>query len=102
MFHWRSGGVKRQNCRAGSASFGSSDVGILRGNYRPFAIALHEHLHHDAVARLPRGAIMLGGVAAYGLSVAAFASSTFFGLSIVLMAVTGVFQNFSSANDCLR
>jgi len=29
----------------------------LRGNYRPFAIALHEHLHHDAVARLPRGAI---------------------------------------------
>src|SRR6266542_1809581 len=41
----------------GSASFGSSDVGILRGNYRPFAIPLHEHLHHHAVARLPWGAI---------------------------------------------
>ncbi|HEY3117558.1 MAG TPA: MFS transporter [Chloroflexota bacterium] len=42
--------------------------------------------------RLPRGAIMLGGVAAYGLSVAAFASSTVFALSILLMAVAGVFH----------
>ena len=42
--------------------------------------------------RLPRGAVMLGGVAAYGLSVAAFASSSVFYLSILLMVLAGGFH----------
>jgi hypothetical protein len=32
---------------------GSSNVGILRSNYRPLTIALYEHLYHHAIAGLP-------------------------------------------------
>lgn len=47
--------------------------------------------------RLPRGVIMLGGVALYGLSVAAFAASPWFHLSIGLMAVVGAAHVSSQA-----
>jgi len=40
--------------------------------------------------RLSRGMLMLGGAAAYGLSVLAFAASGWFALSVVLMVVAGV------------
>lgn len=39
--------------------------------------------------RLPRGPLMLGGVALYGLTVAAFAASPWFRLSLGLMAFVG-------------
>jgi hypothetical protein len=38
---------------------GLSNIGILHSNYRPLAIALHEHLDHDAIPRLPRGAVWI-------------------------------------------
>lgn len=47
--------------------------------------------------RLPRGIVMLGGVALYGLVVIAFAASTWFELSIVLMGVTGLCHVHSHA-----
>lgn len=40
--------------------------------------------------RMPRGILMLGGVGAYGLLVVVFAFSTWFNLSLVLMAVIGL------------
>ena len=40
--------------------------------------------------RLPRGRFMLGGVTLYGLSVAAFAASPSFRLSLVLMSIIGL------------
>jgi MFS family permease len=40
--------------------------------------------------RMPRGILMIGGVGAYGLLVVAFAFSTAFNLSLVLMAVIGL------------
>lgn len=40
--------------------------------------------------RLPRGPIMLGALAVYGLAVAGFAASPWFALSFGLMAVTGL------------
>jgi predicted MFS family arabinose efflux permease len=40
--------------------------------------------------RLPRGLVMLGGVTLYGLSVAAFAASPSFRLSLVLMSIIGL------------
>jgi MFS family permease len=47
--------------------------------------------------RMPRGIFMLGGAALYGLSVAAFATSPWFRLSIVLMVVIGVANVFCNA-----
>jgi MFS family permease len=40
--------------------------------------------------RLPRGMLMLGGAATYGLSVLAFGASGWFALSVALMVVVGV------------
>jgi MFS family permease len=40
--------------------------------------------------RLPRGMLMLGGCVAYGLILIAFATSTWFGLSIAIMVIAGV------------
>ena len=40
--------------------------------------------------RMPRGILMIGGVGVYGLLVAVFAMSTWFSLSMVLMAVMGL------------
>jgi MFS family permease len=40
--------------------------------------------------RLPRGPIMLGALLVYGLAVVAFAASPWFGVSFVLMAITGL------------
>src|SRR5438874_9326784 len=40
--------------------------------------------------RLPRGLLMLGGVTVYGLSVAAFAASASFRLSLSLMTLVGL------------
>ncbi len=40
--------------------------------------------------RMPRGILMIGGVGAYGLLVVVFAASTWFELSLVLMAVIGL------------
>ncbi len=40
--------------------------------------------------RMPRGLLMIGGVGVYGLLVAVFAMSTWFSLSMVLMAVMGL------------
>ncbi len=40
--------------------------------------------------QLPRGALMLGGVALYGLAVIAFSASPWFELSLVLMGVGGL------------
>ena len=40
--------------------------------------------------QLQRGILMLGGVAMYGICVVAFSTSSWFGLSVVLMALTGV------------
>ena len=40
--------------------------------------------------RMPRGIVMIGGVGVYGLLVAVFAMSTWFSLSMVLMAVMGL------------
>ena len=40
--------------------------------------------------RMPRGILMIGGVGAYGLLVVVFAFSTWFNLSLVLMAVIGL------------
>ena len=40
--------------------------------------------------RMPRGILMIGGVGVYGLLVAVFAMSTWFPLSMVLMAVMGL------------
>jgi len=45
--------------------------------------------------RMPRGLFMLGGVALYGLGVVAFAASSWFHLSMVLMVVVG-FANVCS------
>ena len=45
--------------------------------------------------RMPRGLFMLAGVALYGLSIAAFAASSWFHLSILLMVVIG-FANVCS------
>jgi predicted MFS family arabinose efflux permease len=45
--------------------------------------------------RMPRGLFMLGGVALYGISVVAFAGSSWFALSMVLMVVVG-FANVCS------
>ncbi len=45
--------------------------------------------------RMPRGAFMLGGVALYGVSVVAFAASSWFHLSMVLMVIVG-FANVCS------
>jgi len=47
--------------------------------------------------RMPRGIFMLGGAALYGLSVAAFATSPWFRLSMVLMVVIGVANVFCNA-----
>lgn len=47
--------------------------------------------------RLPRGVIMLWGIAAYGLSIAAFGFSTRFELSVLLMIIAGVFHVSSQA-----
>jgi predicted MFS family arabinose efflux permease len=41
-------------------------------------------------ARLPRGILMVSGAAAYGLCVMAFAASTWFPLSVVLMVLAGI------------
>jgi predicted MFS family arabinose efflux permease len=40
--------------------------------------------------RMPRGILMIGGVGAYGLLVVVFALSSWFNLSLVLMAVIGL------------
>jgi predicted MFS family arabinose efflux permease len=40
--------------------------------------------------RLPRGILMLGGVALYGVLVVVFAASSWFSLSMALMAVIGL------------
>jgi MFS family permease len=40
--------------------------------------------------RLPRGPIMLGALLVYGVAVVAFAASPWFGVSFVLMAITGL------------
>jgi predicted MFS family arabinose efflux permease len=40
--------------------------------------------------RMPRGILMIGGVGAYGLLVVVFAFSSWFNLSLVLMAVIGL------------
>jgi MFS family permease len=45
--------------------------------------------------RMPRGLFMLGGVALYGLSVVAFAASSWFQLSMILMVIVG-FANVCS------
>ncbi len=47
--------------------------------------------------RLPRGMVMLGGVAMYGLSVVAFSASPWFKLSVVLMMMVGIFHVSSHA-----
>ena len=47
--------------------------------------------------RLPRGMVMLVGVALYGVSVAVFAGSPWFRLSIVLMLFVGLFHVTSHA-----
>jgi MFS family permease len=47
--------------------------------------------------RMPRGIFMLGGAALYGLSVAAFATSPWFRLSMILMVVIGVANVFCNA-----
>ena len=47
--------------------------------------------------RMPRGRLMIGGVGVYGLLVAVFAMSTWFPLSMVLMAVMGLFHVASHA-----
>jgi MFS family permease len=47
--------------------------------------------------RLPRISFMLGGVAAYGLIIVAFAASPWFNLSMALMAVVGVVHVTSHA-----
>jgi len=47
--------------------------------------------------RLPRGMVMLVGVALYGISVAVFAASPWFRLSIVLMLFVGLFHVTSHA-----
>lgn len=47
--------------------------------------------------RLPRGMVMLVGVTLYGLSVVAFASSTWFKLSLILMPLVGLFHVTSHA-----
>lgn len=47
--------------------------------------------------QLPRGLLMLGGVALYGLSVVAFAASPWFPLSVGLMGIVGLFHVSSHA-----
>jgi len=47
--------------------------------------------------RMPRGIIMLAGVAMYGLSVVAFSASPWFKLSMVLMIFVGLFHITSHA-----
>jgi MFS family permease len=47
--------------------------------------------------RLSRGVLMVGGAAAYGLSVTLFAASEWFPLSVALMAAAGVFNVASHA-----
>jgi MFS family permease len=47
--------------------------------------------------QLPRGILMLAGVTLYGISVAIFAASGWFQLSVVLMAVVGLFHVSSHA-----
>ncbi len=47
--------------------------------------------------QLPRGLLMLGGVALYGLSVVAFAASPWFPLSVALMGIVGLFHVSSHA-----
>jgi MFS family permease len=47
--------------------------------------------------RLPRGIIMLGGVAVYGVALVAFAASSWFPLSLVLMGITGLCHVHSHA-----
>jgi MFS family permease len=42
--------------------------------------------------RWPRGILMLGGVTLYGLSVLAFAASSWFSLSVAWMVIVGVFH----------
>jgi MFS family permease len=47
--------------------------------------------------QLPRGMLMLAGVTLYGISVAIFAASPWFQLSVALMAVVGLFHVSSHA-----
>jgi MFS family permease len=47
--------------------------------------------------RMPRGILMIGGVGVYGLLVAVFAMSTWFSLSMVLMAVMGCASPFTES-----
>ena len=47
--------------------------------------------------KLPRGIVMLGGVAMYGLSVVVFSASPWFKLSMVLMMFVGLFHVSSHA-----
>lgn len=47
--------------------------------------------------QLPRGILMLGGVALYGVSVVAFSASPWFPLSVALMLVVGLFHVSSQA-----
>lgn len=42
--------------------------------------------------RLPRGILMVGGTALYGLAILAFSASSWFGLSLLLMVIVGLFH----------
>ena len=47
--------------------------------------------------RIPRGLIMLGGVGVYGIALIAFSTSSWFQVSLVLMAITGLCHVHSHA-----